>query len=412
MTTITRGRGKRAVDAGGERSGRERPATPGDYELTIRRAFSSVERHAEELDAERLGAALEIDSLLREAEHDRRGGGEARGLRGWVRCEALLARSRELRHRDPQAMVLLAVLATALSETLAPEPYGAEARADLQARCRAELGNARRVAGDPDGAELELHRALARSGDGSGDPALLVRMADLTASLFMARRRFDEAAQLLEALFDLHTRMGDRHAAGRVLVKRGLLAMQSLQPERAVRILAAALERIDPGADPRLTVAAIHNLLMSLVEGGEIEQAARLLWRYRPLISARGDVLSQVSLRWLEGRIAGGQGDVGRAAKALSEVRDVYLEKGMAANAAVVSLDLAALHLEQGRALEARHLVEEVLITFRALHIGRESLASLLLLHEALVQERATVVLLRTVASELQRSDLSSSPRP
>lgn len=317
------------------------------------------------------------------------------------RCEALLERCREVRSSDPEAAVMLSSLAVILAERLeAPDP---ETVADFQALAWAELGNSRRVADDPRGAERDLAVALERSGRGTGDPVLLARLMDLTASLYIDQRRFDDAFDLLDRVYVIHQSLGDRHAAGRALISKGISASYALETDEAVRLVGQGLRLIDAGRDPKLALAAVHNVISFLVDRGEIERADALLDASRMLYAFYGAPLDALKMTWLEGLIAAGRGEAAEAEHLLREAQRSFLEMALPYTAALASLDLAALWLEQGRTAETRDLVEDLLATFQALDIRREAIAALLMLREAFHKDRATLALLRTVASELQR---------
>lgn len=357
-----------------------------EYDEVLSKAFAVVRQHA---------AVLGKDQPLPATETAPAPSPEQ------LRCEALLERCREARSSDPEAAVMLSGLAVTLAERLEnPDP---EALADFQALAWAELGNSRRVADDPRGAERDLAVALERSGHGTGDPLLLARLMDLTASLYIDQRRFDDAFDLLDRVYAIHQSLGDRHAAGRALISKGISASYALETEEAVRLVGQGLRLIDAGRDPKLALAAVHNVISFLVDRGEVERAHALLDASRMLYAFYGAPLDALKMTWLEGLIAAGRGDADEAEPLLREAQRSFLEMELPYTAALASLDLAALWLEQGRTAETRELVEDLLATFRALDIRREATAALLMLREAFHKDRATLALLRTVASELQR---------
>ncbi|HEV7516683.1 MAG TPA: hypothetical protein VGR07_10320, partial [Thermoanaerobaculia bacterium] len=201
--------------------GRTEPAGNGaEYDFPIFRAINQARRHAAEpersqsilppafqakVQEEPVGVAPHITS----------------GLRSPEGCEALLSASRELRHQDPESMVFLAALAVGVAERLDSRSSSPDV-SDLRARAWAELGNARRVANDLVGAEAALERSLARAEVGSGDPLLLARLLDLTASLYSDQRRFEQAFQLLDLVHQIYCQHGERHLAGRALISKGI----------------------------------------------------------------------------------------------------------------------------------------------------------------------------------------------
>lgn len=374
--------------------------TEEEYDAILSKAFATVRRHAAVL-AQETGPAP-----AREAP----AAPPAPPVRDWARCEELLERCAEVRSSDPEAAVMLASLVVNTAERL--EPREPEELADLQARAWAELGNSRRVADDPLGAERDLAVALERSARGTGDPLLLARLMDLTASLYIDQRRFADAFELLDRVYAIHQSLGDRHAAGRALISKAISASYALDTEEAVRLVGQGLRLIDAGRDPKLALAAVHNVISLLVDSGEVERAESLLEASRLLYAFHGSPLDALKMTWLEGLIAAGRGETDEAESLFREAQRSFLEMDLPYTAALASLDLAALWLRQGRTDETRDLVEELLETFRVLDIRREAIAALLMLREAFKKDRATLALLRTVASELQRLEREPGRRP
>lgn len=335
-----------------------------------------------------------------------RGGVQKRGL-----CESLLARSQACRHHDPEQMVLLAERATAIAEDLDPFAYGPELTADLRARCFAELGNAYRVADDLDAAERALRHAAKESAQGTQDPLLLARIMDLTASLRGAQRRFPEALELLDSVYRIYENHGDRHNAGRALISKGLYTGYDNDPDEAVRLLASGLTRIHPESDPKLVISAVHNLITFLADCGRFREAQRLLRRARRAYDAEGDRLNLIKLRWVEGKIAAGLGRLRRAERSLLQARRDLEAIGLYYHAALVSLDLSAVWLCQGKTTETRALVGDLVATFQARRIAREALAALVLLKDALDLERSDPIeLVSAVSRYLKGSRQALTP--
>lgn len=383
-----------------------------EYDFHLFKAFSTARRFGKEQEQERVEVRRDPDRTFskevpaKEApaaalEPPHRSG--LRSVCSWKRCEALIEQSRQLRASDPEGMVMTAALAASLADRLDPQVYAARKLADLQARAHAELGNARRVTGDTSGAEADLTRAFKLAQDGTGDPVLLARVMDFTASLYTDQRRFGEAFELLDQLYRIHQGRGDHHMAGRALISKGIAVGHASDTEQAVRLLSQGLRQIDSQRDPKLVLAAVHNLIWFLVEAGRLAEADCLLGESRGLYAAYGERLDNLKVLWLEGRIAAGLGDDLRAEGAFQQVRTGFVEVEMPYDAALVSLDLAAIWLRQGRTAEIRRLLDETLTFFRARNIRREAIGALLMLKEALRRDSATLTLLHAVESDLQR---------
>ncbi|HEX7185173.1 MAG TPA: hypothetical protein VF756_25330 [Thermoanaerobaculia bacterium] len=384
-----------------------------EYDFPLFRAFATARRYAESLERERQEPERHAGSPLKEVPPPSPVSFDQRASRDWTQCEAFLERCQALRHSDPEGLVMLAGMAVTLAERISPgRLHGEEAVADLQARAWAELGNARRVSDDLPGAEADLARALDRAGRGTGDPRLLARIMDLTASLLTDQRRFREAFQLLDWVHAIYLSRGETHAAGRALISKGISAGYALDAEEAVRLLAQGLRLIDARRDPQLVLAGVHSLSLFLVDCGRLEEARRLLSCSRPLYARHGERLDQLKARWVEGLVATELKDDRDAEQALLEVRAGFAETELAYDTALVSLDLAAVWLRNGRTAEIKALLDETVAVFRARKIRREAIGALLMLRAAFEQEGATIALLRNVASELQRLEREPAARP
>lgn len=317
--------------------------------------------------------------------------------------EALLDRCQGLRYDDPSRMVDLARFASYLADRLEPRRYGPKRVADLRCQAWTELANAYRVADRLREAEGALDTAAEAFLAGSGEEALGVRLLDVQASVDADCRRFGEALKSLDVVHRLYLRLGDPHMAGRALLAKGLYTDYAGDPEQAVLLLEEGLALVDRQRDPGLVFGAVHNLARALMECGRYEQARETLRSNRP-----EEPVGRVSLlkvRWLEGQIDAGMGALDRAEQALAEVHQGFEETGLAYKAALTALELAAVHLRQGRADEARSRVLEAVRVFTGLGIGREAMASVLVVREAFERRVATAALLDSVIARLIQSE-------
>lgn len=315
--------------------------------------------------------------------------------------EALLDRCRGLRYDDPARMVDLARFAAFLADRLDPRQYGGKRVADLRCQAWIELANAYRVADRLREAEAALETAADAYLAGSGGEAVGVRLLDVQASVDADRRRFPEALKSLDVVHAVHLRLGDPHMAGRALLAKGLYADYAGDPEEAVSLLQKGLGLVDPGRDPGLVFGAVHNLARALMACGRYEEA-------RELLSSNGSEdpggqVNRFKVRWLEGQIDAGLGELDRAEQALAEVRLGFEEIGLTYKAALAGLELSAVHLRQGRTGEARDRALEAVRVFSSLGIGREAMASVLVVREAFERRIATAALLDSVVARLNQ---------
>ncbi len=151
-------------------------------------------------------------------------------------------------------------------------------------------------------------------------------------------------------------------------------------------------------------MAGKHNLTLYLQELGEADEAMQLVGELLPLHARFGGEVDKLRLRWLEGKIAHLQGDLERCGAAFEEVRQAFIERTMAYDAALVSLDLAAVHLQEERFSDVLRLSGEMLTVFRSLEIDREAIAAIFFLERAAAARKVSVTLLAELASYLKKA--------
>jgi tetratricopeptide (TPR) repeat protein len=327
-----------------------------------------------------------------------------RRLRTVAVCELLIEKSFEEGFRDAARAIELAERGLLLAGLLDAERYGRSVVQDLQARAWAYLGNARRIAFDLAGADAALARAERLVEEGSADPLEEARVLDLRASLLSDQGRFEQAAELLEVVIDIYGDVGEPHRKGRAMISKGVFLGYSGWPEEAIRQIRKGLGLIDWDREPRLVLMARHNLTWFLNDCGRAEEALRQLERFRHTYRDFADAWTALRLSWLDGRIAGGLGRLEQAESVLREVRRSFLAAGHGYDAALVTLDLAHLHLEKGRTAEVRVLAEELLDLFLTQDIHRQALAALAVFQQAVAMDVATPALVAAISSYLVRA--------
>lgn len=294
-----------------------------------------------------------------------------------AKVELLLEESRSARYRSALDMVRLAEHARDRSLAIGEEA-GRQRVADVRARAFAELANAYRLSDQLDLSDKAIDAAFRQYTSGSKDPMLLALVADRLSSLLCHRRRFPEALGLLDILVAFYRAAGEEHLAGRALVKQGLYASYSDDMERAIALTLEGMNLVDAVREPATVVSALHNLLdfASRLEFHDVVR--RLLPKIRPL---HGDnLLLLLRLRWIEGRAAPSAEESERV---LREVRNGFLREGLIFPASLVSLDLVLVLTRLGRTEEIVELATELIVSFRALRVGREAIAALILLRRA-----------------------------
>jgi len=302
--------------------------------------------------------------------------------------EALIGRCREVGADDPAAAVEMGELAVALAEQLAeqldPRLRGATVVQSLKSRSWAWLGNARRLASDLPGAERALAMAELLGERGTGDPLEKAELLGLRAALLADQRELDDAEALLDHALGLYRAAGDRHLEGRTLVQKGLVrGCRAGREAEGIELLREGVSLLDrqgrggPGGQRFLT-HALFTLTSLLAETGRPEEASETLRETRALYQEAGDRPSLIHLRRLEGKIEEALGRPEAAEAALIEARDAFLHEGLGAEAAVASIDLAALYASQGRLPEMVRLSANMSPVYRARDMRREVVATLM----------------------------------
>jgi len=321
--------------------------------------------------------------------------------RSWALAELVCEESARAAADDPVRALELAELALFIAErALGGEPW----RTRLQGYAWAFLGNARRVKSDLRGAEQAFAqgRALWEAG-AAADPGVLdaSRALDLEASLRRDQRRFPEALELLDrALGASHNPARTAH----ILLKSAATCEQMGDCAGTVAALERAAPLVDGAREPRQLFALRFNLAVNLCHLERYAEAAPLAAAARALaIELRND-LDLVRVLWLEARIGAGLGRRAEAIAALRQVRDDFAARGVSYDAALATLNLAVLLLEEGRSAEMRALAPEMGPIFESLDVYREALAALRLFWRAVERQQATAELGRRLLRFLERA--------
>jgi tetratricopeptide (TPR) repeat protein len=351
--------------------------------------------------AARQQARLLWERLKRQPPAQRRALVEERPeLRSWALCELLCAESIKAAADDADRAVELAELALRIAD-LAPGEQTWRWR--VQGYAWAHVGNARRVKGDLRGADEgfstsgKLWEAGAPADPGLLDQALV---PGLEASLRIEQNRLNEASILLE-----HALAADKGGLRKhLLLSKARMFEWSGHYDLAISTLQQMSSLLSQEGDQRLLCVQRFNLGTNLCHAGRYREAEALLPELRELTSRLGNGLDSVRLRWLDGRIASGIGLVEEALLALSQVRSEFVSRGIAYDAAVATLELALLFLQQERIAEVKVLSRQMAPIFQAQGVHGEALAALTLFCKTAEKEALTVELTRRLIEYLYRA--------
>src|SRR4029077_2543536 len=203
---------------------------------------------------------------------------------------------------------------------------------------------------------------------------------------------------------------GDPLAAGRILLKREHVFEQMGDIPNALAALTDAAAFVEASGDAHLIFALRFKTAQHLFYLERLKEAAELLPWVREMADRQANDLDLVRVEWLTARVAAGQGRTGEATAGLVQVRDYFTNHKLPYDAALSSLDLAALWLKIGRTAEVKELAIAMGWIFKAKGIEREALAALQLFCDAARQESATVEMARQIGVEIEKARRSGPP--
>lgn len=323
-----------------------------------------------------------------------------RELQNWALCERLCAESEKAAADEASRALELADLALRVAQLVTGEEG---ARSQIQGYAWAFVGNARRVASRlPEAEEAFKKSRLLRQAGVDFKPGLLDegQLVDLEASLCRDQRRFDDAL----VLHDQALSVLNQRASVSILLNKSATQEQMGDFDASIATLEKAAFQVDSEREPRLLFGLRFNLATNLIHQDRHTEAAALLPEVRQLAVKMGNGLDLVRVVWLESRVFSGLGQREEAMASLEQVRGEFTTREIAYDAALVSLELAVLYLEDDRTAEVRILARQMLWIFKSQGVHREALAALKLFCEAAEREQATVELARRIADYLEKA--------
>jgi tetratricopeptide (TPR) repeat protein len=275
----------------------------------------------------------------------------------------------------------------------------------LLGACEPYIGNALRVGGDLTATREAFARAdeLWSQGEG-GDPAGLLdanRRLDLKASFLQYDGRAEEALFLLEqALKGART----DQVRGRLMIQKANCQEIVGEYEAAISTLRQAEPLVASQREPRLVFACPFNISVNFCHLGRYQDAEALLPRIEALVQELRTELDENRAHWLRGRSRAGLGHKEEARAALALVRQYFYTEKIAYDYALVSLELATLHLEEGRTRLVKEIAEELRWIFEGQQVHQEALAALGLFQQAARMEEARADWTRRLVKYLYRA--------
>jgi tetratricopeptide (TPR) repeat protein len=312
-------------------------------------------------------------------------------FQSWAFCERLCNESAELADEDTGRAFELAELAL----ELVPRISGDEKLlSGIQEYVWKHLGNVFRARGDLKKAQEAFERAgtFFLGGMSGILPSIILR--DRLAALESALHR--DQGDLAEALRSIdhaaYSSVGDRASHPAFFLEKARLHRRLGQSEKALQALERTERDLPATAGRLLARIAIERgeILCDLGRPGDVQKLPASLRKV-----ALGFPLEKARLLCLDGRIAAGLGRLADAQAALQTAREAIHERATA-HLALLSLEIAALHVRQGQTAELKSLAEQTLPLTGSPRFGREAAATLKLFcrladQEKLSAERVTM---------------------
>jgi tetratricopeptide (TPR) repeat protein len=317
--------------------------------------------------------------------------------------ETLIDRSHASRYQDVEEMLHLAHLARLAADACLLDGSCHDLRlADLRARAWAQYGNALRVSGRPREAQEAFVLAQRYRREGTGDPMLRAWLLEKITPLVIFQDRFGDAIEMCEEAGEIYRELGETHLLASTMVQKATATLYSGDAESAVRILNQAIPLIDHEEDPHLLLVACHNLIRCYIDLGRPDQALQIYSETRELYQEFSDPLIRLRATWQEGQLLRDLGQLQAAETTLLRARKGYMERKLAYEAALVSLDLATVYVKQGLVDKLKRTVLETVPIFHSLRVGLETLASLLQLQKVADQEQQALELIRALSARIE----------
>jgi tetratricopeptide (TPR) repeat protein len=261
--------------------------------------------------------------------------------------------------RQPQDALPLSLLATKIADALPEDQYPAVVTAQIRAHAWKDRAQALSVVGNHAEALIALDRAedfLSPFGTVAHDQAI-VRL--VRANVLQSLKDFDGSLELLAECDRVFRQHRDYRRALYTGINQANLYYRMKQFDIAREIYSRLVEPATRVADPTL-LAAIHlNLGYCLVELDESIETNVHLSTAIALLNDLGNRVDAIRAELATGRLLIARGRTTEGLLQLRAARSHFFANGLAPEAGICALDLAAGLLTEGRDREAREMFDE-----------------------------------------------------
>ncbi len=214
-------------------------------------------------------------------------------------------------------------------------------------------------------------------------------------------------AHLTEAL-ELRRGSGSRRGVLCQLVNLAATVLNAGDAHRAIEFSREAEKYLDTDRDPpRMQVALYSNLILALCEAGLTTEARELLPRARGLANRVRAWYSTTYASWLKGTLLLAEGRYRGAERIFEDVRAEFLVRGHLVWFIEASLDLARVHLEEGRLADLSALASELLMRIEKLHADERVRSAVVRFAQAVRQRSLSSQAISSIAVALSSARLN-----
>ena len=318
----------------------------------------------------------------------------------------LIERGKALRHDDPHRALDAYLAATQVAGFLPSQPHYphyASYHADLYAEALANLANGQRAVGRFSQAQRTLNRAKARARWGSGNALLEAFLSAMTGALDVDLGHYEAADLSFRWAIDLYVDLEEHERAGRAMLALGRCLFLAGDYEPALHFLHAGLADVDMERDPLLFLTVVVGKAKTLAHIGRPDEGLALLGS--ELEEYLEEDLGRVSfarLNLLRGELAAAAGQPHIAVRKFARAQRLFAEIDLPEEAALASLEVAALFAEAGEFSLVSREVTRALAILRGSGAGAYGEPALRRLAAIAKRKAASAAVVRYVARRLR----------
>jgi tetratricopeptide (TPR) repeat protein len=271
---------------------------------------------------------------------------------------------------------------SALDALNVAEGWTGEAHTDERAFGYAVVGNHHRLAFDLGESEKWFQEATRLLPACQGEKSLVfAQVNQLKVSLLWWQHRVGEAIKLINVVIPIIREHESAELLARTLQLKGEIYLFSGYLRKAIPLFSAAIGLSGAIDDPYVVFSSHFNLTYLYTRMSKSLEASAQYEEVKKLWSTVE--LSPSHLAWLEGAVQSVNKQYDKAEAAYLEAREGFIAQGLGLYAALASLELALIYLEQGKLQEAYSTATSTIPAISRYGCHKEAISALAILQEA-----------------------------